>query len=232
MKAKTLAIIVTVPLAGCSLLIGLEDVPPVIDASSEASIDAPGDAGSDVAIDSPLDPSDCGANHEVCSSKQCVPGGCLRRVFVSSTLQMGNMGTITGADNQCGTLGFPLGEFHALISESDSGAKERIGSSNAPFVLVNGIQVAANSAALFSDAGLEHAIDMTEDGGEAGTVLLVWTGTGWDGEPDTVTSHCGEWILGAPSTGGAGVWSTKDHNWLYAQAPTCDTPAHLYCVEK
>jgi hypothetical protein len=233
-----LVVLVAAPLAGCFLLVDLDPVPDVIDGGSDTSTDAPladADAGSDVVVDASLDPNDCGPNHAVCTSGQCVNSDCVRRIFVLSGVQGGDLGTISGANFGCsnhGGVDFGTASFVPVMSASDMSARDRVGPSNAPFVLVDKItQVAPNAAALFSGS-LDHIIDQSEDGGDpGGGTQNVWTGSTPDGGPDPI-NDCGDWTEAGVSTGAVGVYTAQNIGWLRNATPTCNTVAHLYCVEK
>jgi len=242
-RYATLALVVAA-LAGCSLLIDLHDLPPdtlgdaadVVVDSTQPQPDG-SDAASDVVVDAAPDvedPADCGPTHLICGSKRCVNESCVRRVFVSSTVYQGNFGNVFNADNTCSNLGFAIGDFMAIMSVTDAGAKERMGPSNAPFILLDGpsTEIAKNAAALFSDGGIEHPVNVTEDGGVVdASVAFVWTGTGTNGEPDP-SNRCLDWLAGDPNTAGVGLVTNQDTAWLYSQARACSSLAHFYCVEK
>ena len=217
-------------LAGCSLLIGLEPVPDVADAETEAAADAPNDVAED--------PADCGVTHKKCPSAQCTNGDCVRRIFVTSSISDGNLGPLgsTSADQRCAGLAlvpFSGATFFAWLSDNDASAGAKLGTSNAPFVLPDGQHVAESSAALLqtSTVPLEHAIDEIEDGGPGGG-FNVWTGTTPGGAADTTTSHCMEWTSNGQVHAYGGYSSSVDAGWTFIGQLACGTPAHLYCVEK
>ena len=235
------------PAIGCSVLIGLKDPPPDGDGGGEASADAPSDVTTEVVTDaladaaSPdatSDPTDCGVTHAKCASALCVNGDCVRRLFVTSSATTAQFGGVSNADGVCNSLAatyFPNATFFAWLSEGDASAGSKLASSKAPFVLPDGTQVVAGSAALFAasvQTPLDHAINETEDGGP-GATFNVWTGTLIDGGVDTANTRCNDWKSASDaSSTSVGYSNTADEGWTDAYLRSCNLVAHFYCVEK
>lgn len=134
-----------------------------------------------------------------------------------------------GADTLCGTLattaGLP-GTFVAWMSDSATDAKSRI--SGDAIRLVNGDRVALGRTDLL-DSDLAFAIDI-DQAGTTGITGAVWTGTLADGTKDT--DNCSDWGTNLVGTSGTvGNAATTDGTWTDDGTATCDTPAHLICIQ-
>jgi hypothetical protein len=157
-----------------------------------------------------------------------------KRVFASAQLMTGKLGGLSGADSLCGVWALAAdlgGSWKAFLSTGTVNAKDRIDEVG-PWYNVDRATKLFNNKTGFTVGTL--AAIRTEYGGEASG--NAWTGTKADGTADAV--NCGNWTrsdggayasIGSPSTtlsDGAG-WMAKGGN-----APTCSTPARLYCIEQ
>lgn len=191
-----------------------------------------------------------------CATGFCdLEGACARGIFVTSVQYAAGFGGLTGADLYCRTLaraaGHP-GDWMAWLSDSNLDAGARIPGASDPYVLVNGVRVAANfdvfTTHIYGDLDaiyLEHAIDRDEYGEipDRGTAcsaypaaLPVWASTltngWWDSE-----STCDDWTSSAELTEDATVYLADarsiDSFWtVFACAETdCGRTASLYCLQ-
>jgi hypothetical protein len=232
-------------IAGCGLLLDT-DVRGSPDGGESVRVDggAPPDGGRGTRLDGgPSDTSGTisdAAARDVGSSDGSTVGSDASEpiehvVFVSSTASDSNLGGLAGADEQCQGLAEAAGldgTFMAILSDSTTSARERLGLSG-PVVLLDGTPVAAGPAGLW-DGTIRVPIQLTET---SGRVLsdVVWTGTDADGAADRSRGFCGDW--GSAPTGGAeaGRTDATDARWvsIYAAGPSthaCHEPSRLYCI--
>ncbi len=210
---------------------GTDAAPP--DAGADAS---PAPDGGDAGIDTQSDPNNCGAIGHVCASSKCSGGDCVRRVFVTSGTSKGTFGGASGADTLCknSALGPGLpGTFFAWISTSSSTPLTHFTKGTAPYVLIDGKTVVANSFAELAGTAkspLARAIDMDEFGNTQ-TNVNVWTATHPDGT--AIVPNCSDFVPN-PNDANATVGSSSTMNTTWTEATTlpCTTFAHLYCVEQ
>ena len=114
-----------------------------------------------------------------------------RLVFASSQSYRGNLGGLAGADAKCparaDAAGLP-GTYRAWLSTATESAGGRMTPSTLPYVLVNGVRVAANFADLV-DGTLENPISVTEKGVSVSSFLIVWTATNLRRSPGTAPAR-------------------------------------------
>jgi cysteine-rich repeat protein len=163
---------------------------------------------------------------------------CTRRwiVFVTSLPDtQGDFNGILGADYQCrhrATLMFlPNGErYMAWVSTTEVQPADRMHHGRGPYVLVNGLQVAADWDALTSGT-LEHPINVNEMGETM--VAAVWTGTDITGLRLPNTQHCSDWTYGdSNQTGWIGDCGATDATWTRGVESHCGAGAAIYCIEQ
>jgi hypothetical protein len=153
------------------------------------------------------------------------------RVFVSkANYPTTAFGSAAGADALCqasaGALG---GTWLAWLSDSGTSPAARFTRNAAPYLLVDGTQVADNWGDL-TDGSLDHAIDLDQDG-LAALAPVVWTGTRVDGTADPLT--CTDWTSTSfLDAGMAGLTGFADNNWTNNLGAPCAFAAHLYCFEQ
>ena len=163
---------------------------------------------------------------------------CTRRwlVFVTSEpFVQGDFGGITGADYECRhratKMFLPNGErYMAWISTATVQPADRMYHARGPYVLANGLQVAANWDALTSGT-LERPISVTEK--NETIELAVWTGTDVDGLRLPGTKHCSDWTsTDFHQYGWAADSTATDAFWTRGVEVDCGAEASLYCVEQ
>jgi hypothetical protein len=183
------------------------------------------------------------AGDEECDDGNLVDGdGCLNNctrtwlVFVTSDpATQGNLGGLAGADYECRhratKLFLPNGErYKAWISTSKVQPVDRLYHARGPYVLMNGLQVAANWDALVSGA-LENPINVTELSETWNT--LVFTGTLPSGERAPDSTHCADWTDNdGDNFGWFGANTEVDSNWTYAAKQDCGAGASVICFEQ
>jgi hypothetical protein len=118
----------------------------------------------------------------------------VKRVFVTSTTYIGNLGGLVGADDKCQERADAAGlsgTFKAWLSAAGTGnsAAERLTHAPVPYVRVDGVQVAANFTDLV-DGTLAAPISLDEFGNPF-TINAVWTGTLPDGH--SAGADCRGW---------------------------------------
>lgn len=163
---------------------------------------------------------------------------CTRRwiVFVTSApFKAGKLNGIIGADYECRhratNMFLPNGErYKAWLSTSEVQPADRLYHARGPYVLVNGLQVAANWDALTSGT-LENPINVSE---KSETVsAAVWTGTDIKGLRIPNTQHCSDWTYNdSDQTGWFAVSTATDAFWTQAVESDCGAKAALYCFEQ
>lgn len=174
-----------------------------------------------------------------------------RRVFLSSQLFTGDLGTRVGADLACQNMAKAAGfkhfeRFKALLADAEVDPFDFVLADPAgrPFMLPSGLVLAADVAALVKD-GPGDGITLTETG-QTLHGLKVWTnlnvaGTAYLKDP---ASTCAGWSsadpddaarigLNAPPPGDAAAlatWKAKKQ-WLSYATWTCKDPYRIYCIE-
>jgi len=155
-------------------------------------------------------------------------------VFVSSQLYVGKdmMGAANG-DSNCNVLvmGIPAmagRTFVAWLSSGESNAKDRIGTSQLPYRLVDGTTKVASNTADLLDGTLDAPIDHNELGAKVGAPLPVWTGTTTAGL--ATAEHCSGWSGAGTAT--TGLLTNKDATWTTGDTADCMALRRIYCIEK
>lgn len=163
---------------------------------------------------------------------------CTRRwiVFVTSEPSMqADFNGIIGADYECRhratKMFLPNGErYMAWLSSSEVQPVDRMYQARGPYVLVNGVQVAANWDALTSGT-LEHPINVTEK--NEVLEIAVFTGTDISGLRLPNTQHCSDWTSNdLEKTAWIGDSSATDALWTRGVEASCGGSGSLYCVEQ
>jgi len=163
---------------------------------------------------------------------------CTRRwtVFVTSLPDMqSDFNGIIGADYQCRhratKMFLPNGErYMAWVSSSEVQPADRMYHARGPYMLVNGLQVAANWDALTSGT-LERPINVNEMGDTM--VAGVWTGTDISGLRLPNTQHCADWTYGdSDQTGWIGDCGATDATWTRGIQTDCGGGGAIYCIEQ
>jgi hypothetical protein len=164
-----------------------------------------------------------------------------KKIFITSTTYNGNLGGLSGADTKCQTQASAAGltgTWKALLSDSTTNARDRIGFDWDYLVLVNGRPVAKQVDLWLCNVGTTVTdtlpciaeIERDESGNLVPANSAVWTGSNRLGKSST--THCSSWSSTSASgtTGKSGV---IDYTWLESSTSTgCTSTARLYCVEQ
>jgi hypothetical protein len=153
-------------------------------------------------------------------------------VFVTSTTHRGDFGGVEGADALCmeraGAAGLE-GTFRAWLSTVDTPVTERLTQGTAPYVRVDGVQVAADWDGLTAGS-LEVPIDLDESG--VPQFGDVWTGTLPDGT-SYADGDCEEWTADAsPAVSLCGRATSAGPQWTNNQQVACGASLRLYCIQQ
>ncbi len=159
------------------------------------------------------------------------------RVFVTSTLQNGNLGGLAGADAICAaraTAASLPGTYVAWLSTSTVNALDRLGSAKG-FVRVDG-KPFANAPADIVANKIFNPLRIAEDGSDVSSsvvpgssTLTVYTGTLGDGTVATGAT-CSDFTDTAGSAR-RGEVSGGPVTWTARQNSNCTTTRRLYCFE-
>ncbi|MBL8126878.1 MAG: hypothetical protein U0Z70_12160 [Thermomicrobiales bacterium] len=176
-----------------------------------------------------------------CPQGQCCRGdgtcgACL--VFVTSTRPQGDFGGLSGADGLCqghATGAGLSGTYLAWLSDSTGASPStRFTKATVPYTLVDGTVIADNWSDLTSGT-LNHAINMTEDGGNITTTSAkVWTHTSADGTTSTEIPPewcCHNW-RSTSDVGTLGNASLASSSWSSDYYQSCSEKARLYCFQQ
>lgn len=174
-------------------------------------------------------------------------------VFVTSTLQNGNLGGVTGADGICqarANAAGLTGTFKAWISGSSyssSPASRFTKSTTQPYVRIDGA-VVANDWLDLTDGTIQNAINIDEYGTVQNTPSFAWSFTRIDGSQGLFGNassncyggncHCNNWTItatqGSPTPGSAvsKVNDTSDDWTDYSFGNFCGSGYRLKCFEQ
>lgn len=159
-------------------------------------------------------------------------------MFIASVKVPANFTGLAAADQLCAVLGaqnFSVRrKFVAWLSDSNTSAAERIGTSDFAYKLPKGGLIASNTADLL-DGSVAVPILESEDG----TILPVspacdgvsgvWTGTIAMGQQ--VSDTCADWTT-TQGQGLIGNFGLTDSGWSQACNFDCTGNLRIYCVEK
>jgi hypothetical protein len=187
---------------------------------SEIKVGLDNGAG-DLAGDGSLDDTEVTSTKVVCTALSYDPT--LRYTFVTSTTYTGNLGGLAGAVQACNTRakagGLP-GTYHPYL-KLDGFDPDVDLSPLLPFVRQDGVQVAANLAALTAGP-LSAPIEQTE----YGTTVFgeVWTGA---------ATTCTDFTSAAGTSTGTIGWSNQtDETWKVKFPQQCSRDnVRLYCMQ-
>jgi hypothetical protein len=209
---------------------GSDGAPPSSDAGDNVpDVIAPEDAASDGNDGAPSVPAPCNGAID-----------CERVVFVSSVTYTGDLAAPSGALDlaraKCNGLASasPIARVQGrtfepwLSADPTYKASTTLQHGTRPYVLPNGVRIAANFAALVSGT-LENPISVDEKGGpQTGP---VWTGTAATGEP--LGASCATWkSANSLYTSVRGLATATDKNWSENEASIgCQNPSRIYCIE-
>lgn len=150
-------------------------------------------------------------------------------VFVSSSVQNGDLGGLEGADQLCAERAASAGlagNFRAWLSSPDQSAEERLDHAAIPYARTDGTRVADDWDDLV-DGQLRAPIDRDEDGTSADGD--AWTGTLASGDDADLT--CGG-FASTDDSGVCGSVAASDGSWTDAVRPPCSAALRIYCFEQ
>lgn len=161
-------------------------------------------------------------------------GASSRRVFLTSAVFGAKLGGTEGADEKCQDAADSAGlngTFRAWISSLTSSPMVNFTQSAAPYVRVDGVEIAGGWTDLI-DGDLAAPIEVDEWGnvqnnGECGN---VWTNTLRDGKAHDEDA-CTGWtsLQDAASLGRSDI---TNYTWTEGCVQDCLKQYHLYCVEQ
>ncbi|HEY0132582.1 MAG TPA: hypothetical protein VGB85_00845 [Nannocystis sp.] len=174
-----------------------------------------------------------------------------RRIFLSSQVFTGDMGTRAGADLACEIMATQAGfkaayRYRALLADSKGSPNSFVvpDPDGRPFILPGGLIVAASYAELIQ-LGPGEGVTTTEQG-EMLFEEKVWTNVNPAGDAylDDPASTCAEWSsadklksaragINAVAPGDAAAlaeWRAQKH-WLSAVNLICSKQYRIYCIE-
>ncbi len=155
-------------------------------------------------------------------------------VFVTSTIQPGNLGGLAGADSICQqratAAGLP-GSYRVWLSTITVPASAHLVQSTAPYRLVDGTLIANNWADL-ADGTLAATINKNENNVAVTTLTSVWTGTNTSGAY-AGNGDCSNW-----TSSGTGIFSSVGTTasvvaaWTLGSNQGCAASSRLYCFQQ
>lgn len=174
-----------------------------------------------------------------------------RRIFLSSQVFTGDMGTRAGADLACQTMAAQAGfrspkRYRALLADASGAPADYVEEDpeGRPFILPSGLVVAVSYAALI-DQGPGDGITMTETG-EKLIDRSVWTNLNPFGAPYLLDPEhtCAAWTTASPlnaarigrnavppgDPAAQAKWQAGRH-WLSFATKTCSQSHRIYCIE-
>lgn len=173
-----------------------------------------------------------GGTSSSCPSGDPGASGCtsdfMYRVFITSSLNSGNLGGLDGADSRCMTKATEAalsGNFVAYVSTLTQPAWQRL-NGGGPWYLTTSELVACDASEL-ADGCLGTPINKDESG-ELVDNKLVWTGA----HSTIADRNCSNWTSAAvSSTAFVGNSSQSSDAFMTAQTATCQLAMRLYCFE-
>ncbi len=211
--------------------------------------------------DFPAVPNGAICEDGVCCNGTCCDGCCGRDgrcgsclVFLSSTVNNGNLGGLTGADGLCQELAdsatpAPLpGTYKAWLATGNGAGENplnRFRRSQQPYRLPDtaNTKVADNWDDLtICDASLPptclaHPIDVTENGDtvqrDFTTSDFTWTNTGTNGDQSPAALDCADWSSGSSvESGSSGQFDLVNPGWTDAFGGSCADHHRFYCFQQ
>lgn len=171
-----------------------------------------------------------------------------RRLFLSSKLFTGDMGSRAGADLACQVMAeaakFPNASmFRALLADSQGSPNTFVANdaSGLPYIAPSGMVLAASYPELISQGPGPGVI--TTEMGEVMSGKLVWTNVGPFGDAYLVDPEktCADWTSGdVAKSARVGInavgpddlmdWQ-NEHRWLSHAMKSCSISHRIYCIE-
>ncbi len=172
--------------------------------------------------------------------------GIQKRIFVTSTTYLGNIGGIAAVDALCqargnSNAGLAGKTWKALVSGPSTSevdwAINHIGYNWAELWTINPDgslrnKVLNGSQIWNTPISLVNTVNYTEAGAVATATTMAWTGTNQYGFGNS-TSACNTWTFGSyQQTSTRGNRASPGDNWVNDSAAGCDNPSILYCIEQ
>jgi hypothetical protein len=157
-----------------------------------------------------------------------------KRVFITSTLFPGPLGSILASDLRCQNIANALclgGEWRAWLSADNNSAAMRFTHATVPYRLLDGTQVADDWTDL-TDGSLDAAINLDEHGEPMpDNQQQAWTGTTQAGNTFP-SKHCQNWTSSGADYAKFGRPMNNDFTWTADHDIVCAASARLYCFEQ
>ena len=158
------------------------------------------------------------------------PPALSKKVFVTSTIHKGDLGSLTNADAICQTRAAAgsvpnAAKFKAWLSNSTTNAIDRLSENS--WYRLDGVKVADSKADL-ADGSLFTAISLDETGVYVDN-HAVWSGT--DQYGIKTADNCSNWTSNTTGTGMMGGTSSANYYWTNWYGENCNQSAALYCFE-
>jgi hypothetical protein len=171
----------------------------------------------------------------VTSSLEAGTSANYKRAFVTAATFDGNLGGVAGANTKCSTAASNAGlagTWKAIIADGGNSVYNNISISAATFDF-DGNYIANSTYGLFSyDLTTKLFISTDENGTAIAEAAKVWTGSTSSGYASG--NSCSNWS--SNSAASTGTYGIKTEAWslerISDSTATCDTVAHLYCVQQ
>lgn len=161
-----------------------------------------------------------------------------RTVFVTSTLQKGGFGGLTGADQICNDLATAAslpgaGSYLAWLSDSEESPSTRFVQETIPYQRLDGAVIASGWDELTGGTiRVPINLDQNGDGIPEGEEIQVWTHTGADGVA-APHNDCNNWTDSQSTCNWVGRTTEVGGSWTaVTNAVSCDFERRLYCFQQ
>lgn len=162
-----------------------------------------------------------------------------KTVFVTNASFKGNLGGLTGADDECQAEAdgpasiVPSGTYLAWLSDGTDSPDTRFSKSYGPYVLPDGTMIAEDFVNL-TDGSIPHAINIDATGKSLG-LTYYWTGTNADGTTAQYFLTCVGWTVDPAGNfkGMAGSFRKGPTLWSSGYANTsCGISNKIACFQQ
>jgi hypothetical protein len=163
------------------------------------------------------------------------PPATYKRVFVTNATYTGNLGGLTGADNNCMTAAASLpveANWKAWISNGTTSPTTpgRMIQHSGQYRLTDGVTIVANNWSDLIDGPIT-SINKTELNGTPGGTTLIWTNTASGGGIVNTSNTCTNWG-GTSGQVAVGDYTKSGNGWTNFTTQGCSNSARLYCIEQ
>lgn len=159
-------------------------------------------------------------------------------IFFSSEVFPTNLGGVEPYDAACNRMATSAGinsagnnAFVALLSDSTSNVRDRLGASAQGWVRLDGKPFSGTQAQLFQNNVVYHPVLYDEMGnlvpGPALSEERAMTGTAADGTTDV---HCNDWSTATTGTATFGLQVGGPGLWVARNRSACTAEYHLFCI--